>query len=73
VDFGSVRLYRLEGVEGGGTCQVESGIDRQGDLVVMVRLGLIVAALEPAAAHELGTAILAEVEAIRLSNREGLS
>lgn len=71
LDLGPLRLYRLESVEGEGSTQVASGIDRQGDMVVMLRMGLIVAALEPMAAYELAMALVAEVELVRAQRATG--
>ena len=58
---GWVRLYRLESLEGTGGVQVATGVDPDTQVVViLLRVGLIVAALDVEAAGELGAALVQE-------------
>ena len=61
-----MRLYRLESLEGDGTVQVSTGVDPDtGDVVILLRVGLMVAALDVDGAGELGAALVQEaVEAL---------
>jgi len=66
VSPGWLRLYRLQSLEGDGTLQVSTGVDPQtGEVVILLRVGHMVTALEVDGAGELGAALVQEaVEAL---------
>ena len=68
-----VGRMRLASIPGGdvedGTVQVASGVDMHGVDVVLVRAGVFILALEPAAARNVGAELIAEADRAAVSSR----